>query len=112
MAEEERIRILRVLEIEGPRSKVEKPFIDNRYFKGTTRMHGGVTVREAFIGDSPEVVTHESDGVGALIREVAGLNLDYLTISEGHINEATLRVIQAKAEILLREFGDDYDEEE
>ena len=51
---EEIVRVLRLLEYTGPRAAIERT-LENNSVKGTTR-HGDLTIREACIGQFPEIV--------------------------------------------------------
>lgn len=49
------VRVIRVLEYTGPREKVEDA-LSRRHVKGTYAVPGGATIREALLGEYPEVL--------------------------------------------------------
>ena len=51
----DRVRVIRVLEYEGPRDWVEKTLAQNAV-KGTRNIGNGCVIREAIVGDFPAVV--------------------------------------------------------
>ncbi len=52
----DRIRVLRVLEYEGPREWVEKQ-VSQRQVKGDRIFHGHCIIRESIIGETPAVLS-------------------------------------------------------
>lgn len=51
----DRVRVIRVLEYEGPRDWIEKTLANN-VVKGTKDFGRGYTIREAIVGDFPTIV--------------------------------------------------------
>ncbi len=54
----EKVRVIRVLEYVGPRSWVEST-LENNAVKGIKVLGNGATIREAILGDFPEIVEEE-----------------------------------------------------
>lgn len=52
----DRIRVLRVLEYEGPRDWVEKVCLGTRAVKGEMNFVNGAVIRESIIGETPVVL--------------------------------------------------------
>lgn len=55
MAQSDRVRVIRVLEYEGPREWVETTLAANAV-KGTKDLGNGCVIREAIVGDFPVVI--------------------------------------------------------
>ena len=71
MATEDVVRVLRLIEYEGPRSKVEKQLINS--MKSGTHQHGnGVTIRIATLGDFPTILDAAVEQTRKRELEVAG----------------------------------------
>lgn len=69
------VRVLRILEYTGPRDRVEKTLAGNAV-KGTVK-HGELTIREATLGDFPEVI---EDG---RVDEIINLARRYIHLMRG-----------------------------
>jgi len=54
----DRVRVIRVLEYEGPRIWLESTLANNAV-KGTKILGNGATIREAILGEFPEIVEEE-----------------------------------------------------
>lgn len=71
---EDRVRVLRVLEYEGPREWIEAT-LNTRAVKGTRDIGNGCSIREALVGDFPQVVEEPKEESLPVMLSVIELNL-------------------------------------